>query len=158
MCCHRIPREYILAPAAKIKPARMSYGDPVRVPSARLRACPRTFARRLHCSPRTFRNSAFSCEDIGPVCRRTLFVSEVTSCAAAFLIQLESWFMDRLGLSFMARLGTLIFIFECVFVTSRESTTRELLKKIITRHLVEYKKNAFKIHNMRNLILIFLLI
>lgn len=45
MRCHRIPREYILAPAAKIKvPARMSYGDPFRVPSAMLRACPRIFA------------------------------------------------------------------------------------------------------------------
>lgn len=55
---------------------------------------------------------------------------------------LESWFMDRLELSFMARLGTLIYIFECVFVTSRESAMGEKTKQnnYKFRHLVEYKK------------------
>lgn len=136
MRCHRIPREYILA--AKIKvPARMSYGDPVRVPSAIPKACPRALLDDfivLH----TFRSSAFPCGDIGPVCSSSdSFCFRGNELWRLFSHPLESWFMDRLGLSFMARLGILICIFECVFVTSRESTIEDNYE---SQHFAEYKK------------------
>lgn len=160
MRCHRIPREYILAPAAKIKvPARMSYGDPVRVPSAMPRACPRASPDDfivLH----TFRSSAFPCGDIGPVCSSSTdsFCFRGNEPWDGFSHPLESWFMDRLGLSFMVRLGTLICIFElkCLRYLARISHGRRVPRKIIMNPSILWNiKNALKAHNMKYLILIF---